>query len=56
MNNEEYRKFFSTLLPHFKDFTVTMLDLVEDAAANKVTVWAQSTASTPVGPYVNEVG
>jgi len=56
MNNEEYYKFFVAFYPHFKDFKVTVLDLVEDAAANKVTVWARSSASTPVGPYINEVG
>ncbi|KAI8627722.1 hypothetical protein F5Y19DRAFT_163567 [Xylariaceae sp. FL1651] len=54
MDNATYGAYFSTMIPHFKDFKVTVQDLVEDAHENKVVVWARSTASTEIGPYKNE--
>ncbi|KAI0396162.1 hypothetical protein F5Y17DRAFT_420636 [Xylariaceae sp. FL0594] len=54
LNNEAYRAWFASIMPYFEAFTAEVLDLVEDAAHNKVTVWARSTASTPIGPYANE--
>ena len=42
------------MLPAFQDFHVTVLDIMEDASANKVTIWASSTAKTAIGDYANE--
>jgi hypothetical protein len=56
MDNATYEAYFSSMLPYFKDFTVTIDDLVEDERENKVVLWARSTASTVIGPYANEVG
>jgi len=41
-------------MPAFQNFDVTVLDLIEDSAANKVAMWAKSTATTIIGPYTNE--
>ncbi|KAK5627305.1 hypothetical protein RRF57_003020 [Xylaria bambusicola] len=54
LNNAEYRTYFATWIPLFKDFTVTINDLVEDEKENKVAMWAQSKAMTDIGPYTNE--
>ncbi|CAM6100436.1 unnamed protein product [Calypogeia fissa] len=55
MNNSTYSTFWvCTILPHFRNFHVTLHDLIEDAAANKVVLWASSTADTDLGPYGNE--
>ncbi|KAI1262154.1 hypothetical protein F5Y18DRAFT_161562 [Xylariaceae sp. FL1019] len=54
MTNEAYRAYFGAMIPLFTDFKVEIKDVFEDAAANKVVIWATSTASTPVGPYANE--
>ena len=54
MNNEAYETYFSPLLPYFRDFKVTINDIFEDEKANKVVIWAQSTAITDLGPYKNK--
>ncbi|KAI0969889.1 hypothetical protein F4678DRAFT_438699 [Xylaria arbuscula] len=54
MDNAVYKAYFSSIMPHFKDFAVTTHDIIEDAQENKVVIWASSTASTEVGPYANE--
>jgi ketosteroid isomerase-like protein len=54
MNNDTYRAFFSSTMPLFRNFTVTVKDLIEDPVANKVAIWASSTADTDIGPYANE--
>lgn len=41
-------------MPIFKDWTLTAYDVVEDQKANKVVIYAGSTATTPVGEYKNE--
>lgn len=55
MNNTEYKAYLGSLIPAFQDFTVTVNELVEDKKENKVVMWAQSTATTAIGPYANEV-
>jgi hypothetical protein len=54
MNNETYESYFAAMLPYFRDFTVTVNDIFEDEKANKVVIWARSTANTDLGPYTNE--
>lgn len=54
MSNETYRAYFCAIAPFFHNFTVTLHDIVEDDAANKVVIWASSTAETDIGPYANE--
>ncbi|KAE8453877.1 hypothetical protein EG329_007653 [Mollisiaceae sp. DMI_Dod_QoI] len=54
MDNPTYRSYFSAIMPYFRDFHVTVNDLIEDTSENKVAVWAKSTGSTDLGPYTNE--
>ncbi|KAK3695709.1 hypothetical protein B0T22DRAFT_456034 [Podospora appendiculata] len=54
MDNKSYDAYFATNLTVFSNFRVTVNDVMEDAAANKVVVWAHSTADTAIGPYANE--
>jgi ketosteroid isomerase-like protein len=54
LNNSDYRAYFGKMLPAFKNFTVTILDIVEDPKNHKVVVHAKSTAESVVGPYANE--
>ncbi len=41
-------------MPLFRNFRLRVHDIIEDATANKVVVWARGTADTDVGPYRNE--
>jgi ketosteroid isomerase-like protein len=50
----DYQAWFESIELLFRDFTPTVHDIFEDAAANKVVVWVTSDASTPIGPYHNE--
>jgi ketosteroid isomerase-like protein len=54
LNNKDYRAYFEPLLPAFKNFTVTILDVIEDSENHKVVIHASSTADSVVGPYKNE--
>ncbi|KAI0534836.1 hypothetical protein GGR58DRAFT_504932 [Xylaria digitata] len=54
MDNATYETWFKSMMPYFKDFTVTIDDVIEDPAGNKVAIRARSTASTEIGPYNNE--
>lgn len=54
MDNEAYKAFVSAMMPYFRNFHVTVHDLIEDAAQNKICIWASSTADTDIGPYANE--
>lgn len=54
LNNTDYRAYFAPMLPAFKNFHVTIIDVVEDSQNHKVTVHASSTADSVVGPYKNE--
>jgi ketosteroid isomerase-like protein len=54
-NNSEYRDHFNAAIkPHFKNFTLEVLDTIEDPKRHKVVFHAKSSADTPVGPYANE--
>lgn len=54
LNNTEYDAYFSSLLPYFKNFTVTVIDAYVDEKANRVALQAASTATSVIGPYANE--
>jgi hypothetical protein len=54
MDYETYERYFSAMIPYFRNFTLSVNDIFEDERENKVIVWAQSTADTNVGPYANE--
>lgn len=54
MNNEDYRKYFTSIMPYFSDFEPTIDCLVEDEKANKIIVWAHSQGNNVLGPYANE--
>ncbi|KAL6714554.1 hypothetical protein ACLMJK_007979 [Lecanora helva] len=53
-NNEEYKAYFSTLMPLFKDFNVTPETTVHDAENHSCAMYLSSTATSPLGPYKNE--
>jgi hypothetical protein len=54
MDNTQYRNYFATFIPVFSNFTVYINEITEDPQANRVAVWASSTADSPIGPYANE--
>ena len=54
MKNEEYAAYFEPQMAAFRDFKLAVHDTVHDAAAQKVSMWVTSTATTDVGPYTNE--
>ena len=54
MDNKEYVTYFSKILPAFRDFKLTVKDMVVDERERKVCIWASSTAETVIGRYENE--
>ena len=54
MNNAQYATYFEPNLPLFRDFKVKVHDTIHDAATQKVSMWATSTAMTDIGGYTNE--
>ena len=54
MNNDQYGTYFSSNVPLFRNFNVTVHQSVVDVEARKVVVQASSTAETDIGPYANE--
>jgi len=53
-NNEEYRVYFSGIMPYLKDFRVTILDTFVDTTTNQVALYARSNAESVLGPYESE--
>ncbi|KAL8927353.1 MAG: hypothetical protein Q9172_001432 [Xanthocarpia lactea] len=54
MNNEEYIAFFAPSIPLFRNFRLTIHDIVVDESDRKVVMHLTSTASTDIGKYYNE--
>lgn len=54
LGNDEYRKYFSTIMPYFKSFHIEILDTVEDTQNSKVAISARSKGESVLGPYGNE--
>jgi ketosteroid isomerase-like protein len=56
MDNATYRVFFTAATARIQNFKLTIKDIVEDPLANKVVVYARSTADTAAGKdtYGNE--
>ncbi|KAI1423741.1 hypothetical protein F5Y12DRAFT_755851 [Xylaria sp. FL1777] len=54
MDNTAYEKYMKAVMPHFKNYTVTINDIIEDAQENKVAVWLYTSASTEIGLYNDE--
>ncbi|KAI4674552.1 uncharacterized protein J4E88_008288 [Alternaria novae-zelandiae] len=54
MNNTQYRERFSQMIPHFRNFKVTVHTEVHDADAHTCIMHATSTADSDIGPYANE--
>jgi ketosteroid isomerase-like protein len=52
--NAEVATFFSSILPYFTNFTVTVTDTFVDEENNRVALQAFSRANSVVGPYRNE--
>lgn len=54
LNRTAYISYFSSLLPYFDNFTVTVTDTYVDEDKNQVAVQAFSRADSVLGPYGNE--
>ena len=54
LGNEEYRAYFSKIMPHFTNFKIEVIEFIEDAKRQKVAMYARSSAQTAIGPYANE--
>ncbi|MCJ1264730.1 hypothetical protein MMC22_004605 [Lobaria immixta] len=54
MTNAQYADYFEPLLPLFRDFTLTVHNLVHDEPGRKVAMHVTSAAETDKGPYRNE--
>lgn len=54
LNNEQYLAFFTTLMPAFRNFHVTVKNTIVDEEARKVAMHASSAAMTDLGDYSNE--
>lgn len=56
MNNEQYSRFFSPMIPLFRNFTITVDEeyTVVDVERRKVCMHLRSKADTDVGDYSNE--
>lgn len=54
LNRTAYVDYFSSLLPFFDNFTVTVTDTYVDEAKNQVAVQCFSKANSVLGPYGNE--
>ena len=53
-NNEEYRQYFTTVSPTFRDFHAWSDNEIYDVPARKAAVHMYSSATSPIGPYGNE--
>ncbi|MCJ1225980.1 hypothetical protein MMC12_002629 [Toensbergia leucococca] len=51
LTNAQYAAFLQPVLAAFRDFRLTVLDTVEDAAARKVAMRVSSSAVTDIGEY-----
>ncbi|KAK3331504.1 hypothetical protein B0H66DRAFT_598986 [Apodospora peruviana] len=54
MNNKEYAAHLGQVVKALSNLKIVVEEVFEDAAENKVVLWARGTADTKVGPYVNE--
>ena len=54
MNNEEHISFFAPSMPLFRNFRLTIHDIVVDESDRKVVMHLTSIASTDIGKYCNE--
>jgi hypothetical protein len=54
MGNGTSSAYFFSIILYFRNFTVKINNIIEEAKVNKVAVWAESTADTDIGPYKNE--
>jgi ketosteroid isomerase-like protein len=56
MDNAAYRAYFGANIALFRNFHLTVTDLVVDETGDEgsADIWASSTADTPIGPYANE--
>ncbi|KAJ2970582.1 hypothetical protein NUW58_g9648 [Xylaria curta] len=52
MNSTRYATYLTTILmPYIKSVSVTVEELLEDAAQNKIAAWVHWDATTAVGPW-----
>lgn len=54
MNNAQYRATLEQLLPIFKNFELTVHDVLEDREARRVSMYVKARADTLAGEYLNE--
>ena len=53
-DNDQYRRHLQSIIPAFSNFSLTVYDIVEDTAANKIVMHLKARADTAAGEYVNE--
>lgn len=53
-NNEQYRTTLQNLLPIFRNFELTIHDVLEDRDARRVSMYVKARADTLAGEYLNE--
>lgn len=53
-DNDTYERHLNRLHPIFRNFELTVNDVVEDRDARKICMWLSARADTVVGEYVNE--
>ena len=53
-NNKQYRASLERLVKIFKNFSLTIDDVVEDKEARKISMYLRARADTLAGEYVNE--
>ncbi|MCJ1228642.1 hypothetical protein MMC12_005303 [Toensbergia leucococca] len=53
-DNTSYAKQLSYLLPAFRNFNLTVNEVLEDASARRICMWLSARADTAAGEYVNE--
>lgn len=54
MNNEQYLAYFTSIMPAFSNFHLTVKHTIVDEGARKVVLYVFSTAKTELGDHNNE--
>ena len=54
LNNQDYKAYFTSIMPAFRDFHVEVKNTIIDEESRQVVLHASSTAITDLGEYQNE--
>lgn len=53
-SNETYRSQLQTIIPAFRNFSLTVYEIIEDVRQKKITMHLKARADTAAGEYLNE--